>query len=457
MHDTSYVSKDFSGLLGDNITIIFGLLLVAVLLGLNALFVAAEFAYISVRRTQMQNLADDGNRSAKRILGAISNLDFYVAASQLGITMATIALGFLGEPVIAGLIEPPIERFVGSFAPAIAHSLAIATAFLLVTVMHIVFGEFAPKTIALQQSGKTAMWISLPMEIFVRIFRPFIWLLNTTGNTALKLVGYDVRPVGDEPLRPEDLALTLESSASAGLISRRELDLSRNTLRLNTLQVSDLMVPRTEVVGIPLDAQRQDIVRTFATHRFTRYPVYNEQIDSVVGFIDAKQVVYDLPASDANWHDDIQEPLIVPESITIEQALTEARVRKQSLIIAVDEFGGMAGILSLSDVIEFLAGHMPDEHETSEDRLRYNADGSVIAPGLLHLVELEDELSITVPDVESHTIGGMIMEMTGRIPEAGDEVAIDSYTVRVTTMDNNRVNEVLLIPSNTNTGSRNER
>ena len=444
-------------MLGDNVTIIFGLLLVAVLLGLNALFVAAEFAYISVRRTQMQNLADDGNRSAKRILGAISNLDFYVAASQLGITMATIALGFLGEPVIAGLIEPPIERFVGSFAPAIAHSLAIATAFLFVMVMHIVFGEFAPKTIALQQSGKTAMWISLPMEVFVRIFRPFIWLLNTTGNTALKLVGYDVRPVGDEPLRPEDLALTLESSASAGLISRRELDLSRNTLRLNTLQVSDLMVPRTEVVGIPLDAERQDIVRTFATHRFTRYPVYNGQLDDIVGFLDAKQVVYDLPARDADWRDDVQDALIVPESVTIEQALTEARLRKQSLIIAVDEFGGMAGILSLSDVIEFLAGRLPDEHETSEDRLRYNADGSIVAPGLLHLVELEDELSITLPDVESHTIGGMIMEMIGRIPEAGDEVTIDNYNVRVTAMDNNRVNRVLFIPNGHSDEDRNER
>jgi magnesium and cobalt transporter len=212
------------------------------------------------------------------------------------------------------------------------------------------------------------------------------------------------------------------------------------------------MVPRTEVVGIPLDAEREDIVRVFATHRFTRYPVYNEQLDDIAGFLDAKQVVYDLPTSDADWRDDIQEALVVPESITIERALAEARLRKQSLIIAVDEFGGMAGILSLSDVIEFLAGHMPDEHETSTDRLRYNADGSILSPGLLHLVELEDELAITLPDVESHTVGGMVMEIIGRIPEAGDEVTVDSYTVRVTTMDNNRVDEVVFIPN----GHRNE-
>lgn len=443
-------------MLGDNLTIVLGLLMVAVLLGLNALFVAAEFAYISVRRTQMQQLANEGNRGAKRVLGAISDLDFYVAASQLGITMATIAIGYLGEPVIASLIEPPIIDLVGAYSPALSHTIAIGVAFTFATVLHIVFGEFAPKSIALQQSGKTAMWISLPMEIFVRIFKPFIWLLNNSGNVVLKLFGYDMRAVSDEPLRPEDLAYTLESSASAGLISRRELDLSRNTLRLTMLQVSDLMVPRTEVVGIPMDATREDIVRAFATHRFTRYPVYENQMDSIVGVIDAKQIVYDLPDKGVDWHADINEPFIVPESISIEQALAEARVRKQSLIIAVDEFGGVAGILSLSDVIEFLAGHMPDEHEVVADRLYHNADGSIVAPGLLHLVELEDELAIELPDVESHTVGGMFMELTGRIPSTGDEITVDSYLVRVTEMDNNRVSELLFMPNGHNSGDNNE-
>lgn len=442
---------------GDNATIIFGLLLVAVLLFLNALFVAAEFAYISVRRTQMQHLAADGNRGAKRVLGALTNLDFYVAASQLGITMATILLGFLGEPVIASLIEPPIVDLAGAFAPAISHSLAIAAAFLFVTVLHIVLGEFAPKTIALQESGGTAMAVSLPMEIFVRIFRPAIWLLNTSGNAVLGLFGYDVRPVTDEPLRAEDLAYTLESSASAGLISRRELDLSRNTLRLTTLQVGDLMVPRTEVIGIPLDASREGIVHTFATHRYTRYPVYDGTLDDIVGYIDAKQVVYDLPDSEKDWHTEIRTPLVVPESITIEQALAEARLNKQSLLIVADEFGGIAGLLSLSDVVEFLAGHMPDEHETSTQNLREHADGSITVSGLLHLVELEDALSMPIPDVEAHTVGGMIMEISGRIPETGDEVRIDGYVARVTSMDFNRVDKVLFVPDEQHEEDHNER
>ncbi len=441
---------------GDNTTVVLGLILVAVLLALNALFVAAEFAFISVRRSQMQRLAADGNRAARRTLAAVSNLDFYVAAAQLGITMAMLVLGILGEPVVASLIEPPVERLVGEFAPAFSHTIAIAAAFIFINILHIVLGEFVPKTIALLQPGKTAMAISLPMEIFVRVFRPGIWLINATGNRLLRMIGFDMSPISDEPLRPEDLAMTLESSASAGLISRRELDLSRNTLRLTTLHVGDLMVPRTEVVGIPIDATREEIVRTFAIHRFTRYPVYDGQLDHLIGVLDVKQAVYALPDSEQDWRDDIQEPLIVPETLTIEQALAEARLQKQSLIIVADEFGGIAGIMSLSDVIEFLAGHMPDEHETVTNRLDYLGDGSIDAPGLLHLVELEDELAINLPEVEAHTIGGMIMELTGSIPAVGDEVRVESYLIRVTKMDNNRVDRVLFIPLERNQESADE-
>ncbi len=431
---------------GESTTVVLGLILVAVLLGLNALFVAAEFAFISVRRSQVQRLAAEGDRAARRTLAAVSNLDFYVAAAQLGITMAMLVLGILGEPVIASLIEPPVEALVGEFAPAFSHTIAIATAFIFINILHIVLGEFVPKTIALQEPGKTAMAISLPMDIFVRIFRPGIWLINTTGNRLLRLVGFDMSPISDEPLRPEDLALTIESSASAGLISRRELDLSRNTLRLTTLHVGDLMIPRTEVVGIPIEATREDIVRVFATHRFTRYPVYDGQLDNMIGVLDVKRAVYAMPDAEHDWRDDIQEPLIVPETLTIEQALAEARLQKQSLLIVADEFGGIAGIMSLSDVIEFLAGHMPDEHETSSNQVIRLADGSIDAPGLLHLVDLEDELTVSLPEVESHTIGGMIMELTGRIPDEGDEIRIDQYVIRVTRMDNNRVDRVLFIP-----------
>lgn len=430
----------------DSLPVIPGLILVVVLLALNAMFVAAEFAYVTVRRTQMQQLANEGNAQARRTLKALGNLDFYVAASQLGITMATIGLGFLGEPVIAGLIEPPIVDVVGSFAPAVAHTVAIAIAFTFVTVLHIVLGEFVPKTLALEAPGKTTMWLSYPMQIFVRIFGPAIWLLNTTGNALLGLLGMQVQPIGDEPLKSEDLALTFESSASAGLISRRELDLSRNTLRLASLQAGDLMIPRNEVVGVPVHASREDVVRIFAEHRYTRFPVYRDSLDNITGILNAKQAVFDLGSPDGDWQRDIQQPLILPETVTIEQALEAARETNHALIVLADEFGGVAGVISLFDVVEFLAGHLPDEFQPEQGRLHTNPDGSMLAPGLLHLVDLQDELDITIPDIDAHTVGGLVMELLQRIPVEGDEVHVDGYHVRVMEMDNRRVGQVLLIP-----------
>jgi putative hemolysin len=423
-----------------------GLLLVAVLLALNALFVAAEFAYVTVRRTQMQHLHSEGNVRAGVVLRALRNLDFYVAASQLGITMASVALGFLGEPVIAALIEPPIERAVGAVAPIIAHSVAIAIAFLLITALHIVLGEFVPKSIALQEPGRTSLWLSVPMEVFVRVFRPAIWLLNSTGNGILRLSGMNMGAIGDEPLRAEDLALTLESSASAGLISRRELDLSRNTLRLATLSVSNLMTPRSETIGIPHDASRDDIARVFAAHRFTRYPIYRNTIDDIVGVLDAKQTVYSLADEQRDWRDDIRPPVLLPESTTVEHALTSIHESRDAVAVLVDEFGGTAGIITLFDIVDFLAGDLPHEFSELQHDVRFGPQGSVTITGLTHLIDLEGDLDITLPEVESRTLGGLIMDLLGRIPRAGDTVVIDRYLARVDAMDGHRVDQVTLTP-----------
>ncbi|HUG16581.1 MAG TPA: hemolysin family protein [Thermomicrobiales bacterium] len=432
--------------MGDNVPVIPGLLLVAALLALNAIFVAAEFAYVTVRRTQMQHLENEGNARAGTVLNALKNLDFYVAASQLGITMASVALGFLGEPVIAGLIEPPIVSVVGSFAPAIAHTVAIAIAFLFVTALHIVLGEFVPKSIALQRPDSTSLWLAIPMEVFVFIFRPAIWLLNSTGNGLLRLLGMSMRPIGDELLRAEDLAWTLESSASAGLISRRELDLSRNTLRLATLSVRDLMTPRSESAGIPVDATLDDIVRTFAAHRFTRYPVYRESLDDIVGVLDAKQSVFALATEPGDWRAHIGPAVLLPDSTTVERALSELRTDGNSLAVLVDEYGGTAGILTLFDIIDFLAHDLPDEFEEPRDSVRFGPHDSVTVSGLTHLVELERDLEIELPEVTSRTLGGMIMDLLGRVPEVGDTVVVDRYTARVESMDNMRVDLVTFTP-----------
>lgn len=426
-----------------------GLALVAVLLFLNALFVAAEFSFVTVRRTQMQRLADEGNRSAQRVLAALGNLDYYVAASQLGITLATIALGFLGEPVIAALIEPPIEDLAGSFAPAISHTIALAVAFLFVTTLHIVLGEFVPKTVALQQPTRTTLWLATPLAIFTTIFGPAISALNAAAFGGLRLLGMDIRPIGDQPLAAEELALSLESSASAGLISRRELDLARNTLSLTSLTADELMLPRNEVVGIPVDATRQEVFDIFAASRHTRYPVYRASLDDIVGILNAKELVLDWSDDATDWRQHVQPPLILPETVTIEQAISAARAEAATMIVLADEFGGTAGIISVFDIVEFLAGDLPDEFDTEPPDYRELGDGRLLVSGLEHLVDLEAAFDLDLPDVEAHTIGGMVTELLQRIPDEGDEVRIDGYVARVTAMDGLRVDQVLLTPIGT--------
>jgi len=422
-----------------------GLLVVAILLGLNAIFVAAEFAYVTVRRTQLQHLASEGDSRARFLLGALQNLDFYVAASQLGITMATIMLGFLGEPVLAALIEPPIEDLVGPVAPALSHTIAIAVAFTLITALHIVIGEFVPKSIALSRPDRTSLWLTYPMEVFVRIFRPMIWLLNETGNALLRLIGFDLRPVGDEPLRIEDIALSLETSASAGLISRREFDLTRNTLRLGSIIASDLMTPRNEIIAIPSDASADDVRRIFARHRFTRYPVYEGTLDDVIGVIDVKEAIFDV-AYDEDWTQDIEPPLMLPETIRVENALTAAERAGVTMMVLVDEFGGTAGILSVFDVVQYIAGGLPDEYRVQQSEIEPGPDEGFIVSGSLPLVEYEDEFDIELPEYESHTIGGMIAEILQRMPEPGDEIELEGNRLRVESVGQNRVEQVLVVP-----------
>jgi putative hemolysin len=428
----------------DGLPIVPGLLLFGLLLGLNALFVAAEFAYVTVRPTQMRRLAAAGDRNARTILKALTQLDFYVAAAQLGITMATIAIGFLGEPVIAAIIEPPVEQLVGGFAPAISHTVAIAIAFGFVTGIHIVVGEFMPKTLALQSPDKTSLWLALPMETFVRAFRPLIWLLNATGNGILRLGGMDIRPVNDEPLRRDDIAMALEGSASAGLISRREFDLTRNTLRLSTLTAETLMVPRSEVVAIPVSATTLEVRRIFAQHRYTRYPVFEDSLDNIVGIVDVKNTIFDL-ARDLDWYSHVDPPVLLPVSRSVDRVFAAAREAHATLVVLIDEYGGTAGILSVFDVMQYLAGGLPDDQRPQDTRFYMRSDGSYVVAGLLPVVEFADELGITLTNVDAHSVGGLVMELLGRLPETGDFVDIEDYRLVVVRMDERRVDQVVLV------------
>ncbi len=427
-----------------SIPLVLGLPIVAFLLLANAVFVATEFALVTVRRTRIDQLAAEGSGPARRVKAALGNLDYYIAAAQLGITMASIALGFVGEPVLASVIEPPVEAVVGAFAPAISHTLAIAVAFLFVTSLHIIVGEFVPKTIALEQSVRTSLLISLPLEIFVRIFGPVIWALNKTGNGLLRLLGMELRPLGDSPLTVEDLALTVETSASAGLISRRELNLTRHLLNLSRIESRELMVPRSRMIGLDHTATWNDVAPTLAQRPLTRYPVYQGSIDDIVGILDAKRL---LLAEDESirhaWQNQVQKAVVLPETVSASTTLEDMRKQGARMAILVDEYGGTAGLITQFDIVRFLAEDLPDDGNPDDRHvLPWDGASPIQLNGLAPLSEVIESMGFEDPDSDSATLGGFITELRNAVPSDGDEVTYEGIVFRVLEMDQYRVARV---------------
>ena len=324
-----------------------GLVAVLALVAANGLFVATEFAYVAVRRTRVEQLASGGHARARLLLGSLGRLDTYIAATQLGVTMCSLALGWVGEPALAGLLEPPLERLLGGVAgTAAAHTIAVAVAFAAITTLLIVFGELAPKQMALARAERTALWMAAPMAVFARVFRPFIWALNGMGLGVARLAG--VRPAADAEatLAPEELEIVMEASERAGLLSTAELLLARRGLEFGEIQASRIMVPRTEVVAIDAAATLAEALATVTAHPHRRYPVSEGDLDHVLGLLDAMDLLQLARAEDgdADWRALAQPVVAIPETVSVEVAVTEMRDRGAKLVVLIDEHGGASGI-----------------------------------------------------------------------------------------------------------------
>ena len=429
-----------------DLTVILGLAAIVALVAANGLFVATEFAYVAVRRTRIEHLASRGNARARLLQIALRHLDKYIAATQLGITMSSLALGWVGEPALAHLLEPPLESAVGEWAgTAVAHTVAVIITFVIITAMHIVLGELAPKTMALQRSEATALWVAAPIEIFTRIFRPFIWLLNGLGFAVVRLFG--VQPVREEEasLGPEELELVMEASERAGLLSTAELLLARRGLEFGEIQADQIMVPRTEVVAIPSDASLEEVRQTVIAHPHRRYPVYDDDLDHVVGILDAKDLMR-LEADGGDWSSYVGPAVAIPESVSVEVAVTELRAQGARLAVVIDEHGGTSGILTGDDVLARLLGQWrPSERRGSSERVRALASGNLLLDGLALVADVESVAGIEIAGEDFDTIGGFVMARLGRIPHAGDRVTEAGYEFRVLAMDGRRVSRVLAL------------
>ncbi|MBK9344616.1 MAG: HlyC/CorC family transporter [Dehalococcoidia bacterium] len=329
-----------------------------------------------------------------------------------------------------------------------ANGLFVATEFAyvtLITTLHIVLGELAPKTLALQRSEATALWVAAPIAVFNRVFRPFIWVMNAAGRAVVSPFG--IRPVSEhgDNLSPEELELVIQASARAGLLSTSELMLARRALEFSAIQADQIMVPRTEVAAIDATSTLEEILALVEQREHTRYPVFEEDLDHILGVLDAKDLLKLLQTGSSDWRPLVEPAVAIPESVSVEVAVQAMRAKQVQLVVLVDEHGGTSGILTADEVLYRLLGRWLGGGRQQGETVRPLAAGNLLVSGLALISDVEDATGADLADEDYDTIGGFIMHRLGRIPRVGDRLEVTGYQFRVMAMDGRRVDRVLVV------------
>jgi len=424
-----------------------GIAAIGVFVLANGFFVAAEFSLVSVRRTRIAELVARGQAGADAVQQAIENPDRVIAATQLGITLASLALGWIGEPALAGLFEPIIERLPETMQTEASHTITAAVAFSLITFLHVVVGELAPKSIALQNPERTSLFVAGPTLLTERIFKPAIWALNGTGNALLRLVG--VNPASGHGLSHsiEELKMLMDASTQSGVVEKEENEMLHAVFDFGEMVVRQVMVPRTEVTAVEAGVTLNEIIALATQSTYTKFPVYEESLDQITGIVHVKDLLKAMQAPDCNGctaRTVMREPLFVPETLPVSTLLRLFRDNRQHIAIVLDEFGGTAGLVTLEDLMEEIVGEVSDLFDPVTAGIQVQPDGSVLIDGLTLIEDVNEELDLELVEEYYDTIAGYVMGRLGRIPRLGDAVEGDSVRLRVEEMARLRVARVRL-------------
>ena len=429
--------------------LLFNLFIICFLLFSNGFFVAAEFAMVKVRKTRIEQLVKEGNFNAQLALEAIKDLDKFIASVQLGVTISSIGLGWVGEATLAKIIEPLFDFLPVGQAIA-THTVSCSIAFALITFLHVVLGELIPKSIALEYTEKTALVIARPMQIITFIFNPFIWLLNGFGNGLLKILHIPHSHKSSLVHSSEELDMIVESSYDGGALNETEKDMLHNVLEFSDLTAKQVMIPRTDMMCVPIDMSLEDLNKFATENQYTRYPVYEDSIDHISGIIHVKDL-YKLSVDDKEYPiSKIQrEVLLVPETITMDNLVLEFKKRKDQMAIVVDEFGGTAGLITLEDVVEEIFGEIQDEFDEEEESDikeigpdTYEANAMMRTDEIADFFNIDDEL---IDDEDVDTIGGLVVKLLGRIAEIGDTVSTLGLKFTVKEIDGARITKLEIV------------
>lgn len=432
--------------------LVFNLFLIAFLLFSNGFFVAAEFAMVKVRKTRIEQLVKEGDFNAKLALEAIKDLDKFIAAVQLGVTISSIGLGWVGESTLARIIEPIFVFLPGVSQTIATHTVSVSIAFALITFLHVVLGELIPKSIALEYTEKTALIIARPMQAITWVFNPFIWMLNGFGNGLLKIMNIPHSHKSSLVHSSEELDMLVDASYNGGVLNETEKDMLHNVFKFSDLTAKQVMIPRTDMICVPIDMSLEDLNAVATENQYTRYPVYEGDIDHITGLIHVKDL-YKLSIDDTTCPiERIQrEVMLVPETMTMDNLVLEFKKRKGQMAIVVDEFGGTSGLITLEDVIEEIFGDVQDEFDEEEEQecdIKEIAPNTFEANAMMRTDEIAEYFNIDeelIEDEDVDTIGGLVVKLLGRLAEVGDTVSHLGLTFTVKEIDGARITKLEII------------
>ncbi len=420
------------------------LVLVVFLVLSNGFFVASEFALVGVRRSRIATLADAGDKKAIRLLGLVDNLNAYISATQLGITLSSLALGWIGEPAIAHLLEVPLE---GRVSETVLHTISFTIAFTIITFLHIVLGELAPKTIALERAEKTALAIALPMQLFYKTFYYPIRLLDWAGTRTVRLLGLHPSSEHASIYTEEELRQLVDISQKSGHVQEEQQQLIHRVFDFAEARVRDAMIPRVSVDAISANATLEETKIAFRNLGYSRLPVYRDRVDNISGVLFRRDLE---PFLESPTGFDLEKllhpPLFIPETAKLGSLLRQMQSTRTHLAIVVDEHGGMEGIVTLEDLLEEIVGEIDDEYD-EEVRLQIisQTDGTYLLDGMLAIHDANRQLNLNLPENDGYTtLAGFLMAQTGQILEAGETVEYEGVRFTVERMDKRRVRRVRL-------------
>jgi CBS domain containing-hemolysin-like protein len=453
-------------------SVILDILIVFLLVLANSFFVASEFALVSVRRTRIDQLAAEGNGAAAVVQRAVRDLDRYIAATQVGITLASLLLGGLGEQTLEPLLTPLFSWVPEEWMGVTRTALVASFAYFIMTALHVIIGELMPKSIALQKAERTALWIGRPMSFFAVVFSPLIWLLNGIGNSLLRLLGFHPAEGHSQVHSPEELDLIFTESHKGGEINQTEFEILHRVVRFSDTTARTIMVPRLEMQTLPTRITRRALHDFLRDRPHTRIPIYWDSLDNIVGIINSKDLEHlnnqelsqeleqiktaiagksnGQRAWDSSQATDAEEKILelkslaqkvafVPETIRIDGLLAEFKRRRQQIAIVIDEYGGTVGLVTLTDVLEQVFGDLPEEGAETEPEILQRPDGSIQLAGGVSIDEVNELFGFGFPTDQAVTMAGLVLDALGRTATVGDEVEINGLRIRVEKVDRFRI------------------